>query len=115
LAEKDKKLNVNIGREREMSVEGKWNLKIQTPMGEQTPTLTLVAKGNALSGTFAGARGTANFDGGTIDGNNIAFTVKIEAMGQTFSLECQAAIDGDKISGEIKSPMGPTRFSGVRA
>lgn len=89
MAEKDKKLNVNIGRERETSVEGKWNLKIQTPMGEQTPTLTLVAKGNALSGTFAGARGTANFDGGTID--------------------------GDKISGEIKSPMGPTRFSGVRA
>jgi hypothetical protein len=98
-----------------MSVEGKWNLKMQTPMGEQTPTLTLVADGNALSGTFTGARGAANFDGGTINGNNIAFTVKIEAMGQTFSLECKAAIDGDKISGEIKSPMGPTQFSGVRA
>ena len=98
-----------------MSIEGKWNLKMQTPMGEQTPILTLAVKGNALSGTFAGARGTANFDGGTIDGNKIAFTVKIEAMGQTFALECKAAIDGDKISGEIKSPMGPTQFSGARA
>jgi hypothetical protein len=98
-----------------MSVEGKWNLKVSTPMGEQTPVLTLNVKGNECSGSFAGAQGTAEFSGGSVEGDNVSFSLQIEAMGQKINLECSATIDGDKISGELKSPMGPAQFSGERA
>jgi hypothetical protein len=98
-----------------MSVEGKWNLKVSTPMGEQTPVLTLNVSGNECSGSFAGAQGTAEFSGGSVEGDNVSFSLQIEAMGQKINLECSATVDGDKISGELKSPMGPAQFSGERA
>ncbi len=84
-------------------------------MGEQTPVLTLNVSGNECSGSFAGAQGTTEFSGGSVEGDNVSFSLQIEAMGQKVNLECSATIDGDKISGELKSPMGPAQFSGERA
>ncbi len=98
-----------------MSVEGKWNLKVSTPMGEQTPVLILNVSGNECSGSFAGAQGAADFSGGSIEGDNVSFSLEVEAMGQKIKLECTATIDGDKISGELKSTMSPAQFSGERA
>ncbi len=98
-----------------MSVEGKWNLKVSTPMGEQTPVLILNVNGNECNGSFASPQGTAEFTGGSVEGDNVSFVLEVEAMGQKIKLECSAAIDGDKISGELKSTMGPAQFSGERA
>ncbi|MBW2623071.1 MAG: hypothetical protein JRD68_09220 [Deltaproteobacteria bacterium] len=98
-----------------MSVEGKWNLKVSTPMGEQAPVLTINVSGNECSGIFAGAQGSAEFSGGSVEGDNASFTLQVEAMGQKIDLQCNASVDGDKISGELKSPMGPAQFSGERA
>jgi hypothetical protein len=98
-----------------MTVEGVWNLKVSTPMGEQTPVLTLKVSGNECSGSFAGPRGTAEFNGGSVDGNNVSFKAEVEAMGNKVTIECNAIIDGDKISGELKTPMGSAQFSGERA
>ncbi|MBW2092596.1 MAG: hypothetical protein JRI34_10815 [Deltaproteobacteria bacterium] len=55
-----------------MAIEGKWNIKLNTPMGEQTPVLTLAVTGNELSGKWEGQRGTAEFSGGPVDGNNLS-------------------------------------------
>ncbi|MEE9516759.1 MAG: hypothetical protein V3V52_06625 [Candidatus Adiutricales bacterium] len=98
-----------------MSVDGKWNLKVSTPMGEQTPVLTLSVSGNECSGSFAGAQGSAEFSGGSVEGDKVSFSLEVEAMGQKIKLECSATVDGDQISGELKSPMGPAQFSGERA
>ena len=98
-----------------MPVEGVWNLKVSTPMGEQTPVLTLNVSGNECSGSFAGAQGTAEFSEGSVDGDNVSFSLQVDAMGSKITLECNAIVDGDKISGELKSPMGPAQFSGERA
>jgi hypothetical protein len=98
-----------------MTVEGVWNLKVNTPMGEQTPVLTLNVSGNECSGSFAGAQGTAEFSGGSVEGNNISLKFEVNAMGNNITVECKATIDGDKISGELKTPMGSAQFSGERA
>ena len=98
-----------------MVVEGVWNLKVSTPMGEQTPVLTLNVSGNECSGSLAGARGTAEFSGGSVEGDNVSFKAEVEAMGNQVTIECSATIDGDKISGELKTPMGSAEFSGERA
>ncbi len=98
-----------------MAVEGVWNLEITTQMGKQTPVLTLNVNGNECSGTFAGAQGTREFSGGSVDGDNVSFKLEVDAQGSKVTLECKATIDGDKISGELKSPMGPVQLSGERA
>ena len=98
-----------------MSIAGTWNLKLSTPMGEQTPTLILTTDGNELNGSMESPQGKAEFTGGTVDGDNASWTVEMEAMGTKISVDCTAAVDGDKISGEFKTPMGGLNFSGERA
>ena len=41
-----------------MSVDGKWNITINSPMGAQKATLDLKANGSALTGTQAGQQGS---------------------------------------------------------
>ncbi|MEE9436680.1 MAG: hypothetical protein V3V37_08325 [Candidatus Adiutricales bacterium] len=98
-----------------MSFEGTWNLKLSTPMGEQTPTLILASDGSELSGTMESPAGKVEFTGGSVEGNTASWNVKLPAMGTEISVDCTATVDGDKISGELKSPMGSMNFSGERA
>jgi len=41
--------------------------------------------------------------------------VQVQAMGSDISVDCTATVDGDKITGELKSPMGALNFSGEKA
>ncbi|MEK7264670.1 MAG: hypothetical protein AAB227_01100 [Pseudomonadota bacterium] len=47
-----------------MAVDGKWNLKIKTPMGEQSGVLELKADGAALTGTMSGNMGAVTIENG---------------------------------------------------
>ena len=47
-----------------MAVDGKWNLTIKTPMGDQKGVLTLKQDGGNLNGSVKlGAFGTSTFTG----------------------------------------------------
>lgn len=94
-----------------MSAVGKWKLKVSTPMGEQTPTLTLNADG---SGLLEGPLGKASFNDGKIDGDNASCSVNMQIMGQSFKLDMTAKADGNNISGTMNTPMGNSTFSGIR-
>jgi len=97
-----------------MSVAGTYKLTVNTPMGTQTPTLTLVEEDGSLSGSMAGQMGTQEFSGGTVDGNSATWDMTISAMGQEIKLSCSCAVDGDSISGKMSSPMGAADFTGQR-
>ena len=97
-----------------MSVNGKYQITMNTPMGAQNSTLSLNADGDKLSGSISTPMGASEFDNGTVDGNNITFEMKLSAMGQEISLSCKASIDGDNITGQMNSPMGGADFSGTR-
>ena len=94
-----------------MSAVGTWKLKVSTPMGQQTPTLTLNADG---SGKLEGPLGKASFTDGTINGDDAKFSVTMQIMGQSFKLDVTAKTDGDNVSGTMNTPMGPSTFSGTR-
>lgn len=94
-----------------MSAVGKWKLKVSTPMGEQTPTLTLNADG---SGSLEGALGKASIAGAKIEGDAASFPVNMQIMGQSFKLEINAKAQGDTISGTMNTPMGNSNFTGTR-
>jgi len=84
-------------------------------MGAQEATMTLVTDGGSLSGTMAGAQGTQEFTGGTVDGNNLEWKVEMTSP-MPMTLEISATVDGDSISGNVKlGAFGNASFEGSRA
>jgi hypothetical protein len=94
-----------------VSAVGTWKLKVSTPMGQQTPTMTLNADG---SGKLEGPLGKASFTDGKVNGDEVSFTVTMQIMGQGFKLDVTAKADGDNLSGSMNTPMGPSTFTGTR-
>ncbi|MEE8421275.1 MAG: hypothetical protein V3S31_00700 [Dehalococcoidia bacterium] len=98
-----------------MAVDGAWTVKFSTPMGEREATITLATDGGALSGNWAGPQGSADIEGGTVEGDNVAWRVKINAPMGEVTLSFEGTVDGDSISGKVQTPMGSNDFTGARA
>lgn len=97
-----------------MSVDGDWKVTMNSPMGAQEATLTLETDGDSLSGKLAGAQGTQEFEGGTLDGNSLAWKVSL-TQPMPMTLEFSATVDGDSISGNVKlGAFGNATFEGKR-
>ena len=76
--------------------------------------MTLVTEGNSLSGKMDGPQGTQEFEGGTVDGNDLAWKMEMTSP-MLMTLEVSASVDGDAISGNIKlGAFGDASFSGTR-
>ncbi len=97
-----------------MSAAGDWKLTVNTPMGTQTPTLTLAEDGGKISGEMKSPMGNVAFSDGSVDGNDLSWDMTLEAMGQKIQLSCTATVDGDSISGKMSSPMGASDFTGTK-
>ncbi|HEY4942080.1 MAG TPA: hypothetical protein VII56_11700 [Rhizomicrobium sp.] len=98
-----------------MSVDGKYNIVIQSPMGAQKATLELKAEGGALTGTQGGQQGSMAIANGKVDGNNVSWSISITSP-MPMTLEHSGVVDGDKISGNVKAgAFGSFPFSGERA
>ncbi len=98
-----------------MGVDGTWNMSMKTPLGEQAGTLTLATDGGTLTGTMSGPQGSMALEGGTVDGNSLAWTVNMTSP-MPIKVEATATIDGDSITGEAKlGAFGTAPFSGSRA
>jgi len=49
-----------------MSVDGTWNVTMQTPMGAQAGTLTFATDGGTLTGEMGGAQGNLALEEGAL-------------------------------------------------
>ncbi len=98
-----------------MAVDGKWNMTMKTPMGEQNGTLDLKADGGALTGEMSGATGTVQIEEGKVDGDNVSWNAKITTP-MPMTLEFEGKVEGDALSGTVKlGAFGNAPFSGARA
>ena len=98
-----------------MSADGTWNCTLDSPMGAQQMTLTLVTDGTKLSGKLEGQRGTMEFTDGTVDGNNLTWSVSLEQP-MPMQIDTTATIDGDTLTGESKlGSFGTAKLTGTRA
>lgn len=98
-----------------MSADGDWKVTMNSPMGSQEATLTLQTDGNSLSGKIAGPQGTQEFDGGSVDGDNLAWKINM-TQPMPMELEFDAIVDGDAIKGNVKlGSFGNATFEGQRA
>ncbi len=100
-----------------MTVAGTYALVIRTPMGEQNGTLTVRPDGaERFSGEVSGGMiGTMAVKDGTIDGNRLSWTMEMVAP-MPMTLECEAVVDGDAITGGVKAgAFGTMELSGTRS
>lgn len=98
-----------------MSADGDWKVTMNSPMGSQEATLTLKADGSSLSGKIVGPQGTQEFDGGSVDGDQLAWKVSL-TQPMPMNLEFSAKVDGDAIRGDVKlGAFGNATFEGQRA
>ena len=98
-----------------MAVDGKWNITIKTPMGDQNATLTLKQDGSALTGEMYGAAGSSAIENGKVDGDTLSWHAKVTSP-MPITLEFAGKTEGDAISGTVKlGAFGSSTFSGTAA
>jgi hypothetical protein len=99
-----------------MAVDGTYNINLETPMGNRPGKLTLKTDGGSLSGTFTAEGAENTFTGGTVSGEEIAFSVQVSTpMGQ-ITLNFKGTVSGDAISGQVQAgEFGSFPLNGTRA
>ena len=98
-----------------MSIDGKWNLTINTPMGAQSSTLEVTSSGGALTGKQTGAQGSQDIDNGTVSGDEASWSIDI-VVPMPMTLSFKGKVAGDKISGTVTlGAFGDSTFMGERA
>ena len=98
-----------------MSVDGTYKVTAETPIGSIESTLILKTDGEELSGTMsAGRMGTIDFNGGKVEGSRFSFAMTMKKFFKKIEVSGSGKVDGDQISGEVKTSLGNTSFAGVR-
>ncbi|MAW82269.1 MAG: hypothetical protein CMI63_18685 [Parvularcula sp.] len=98
-----------------MAVDGKWNITIKTPMGDQNATLTLKQEGDALTGEMSGAAGTSPIENGKVEGDTLKWDAKVTNP-MPITLSFTGKTEGDAISGDVQlGAFGNSTFTGAAA
>lgn len=97
-----------------MSIAGTWEITINSPMGANKGTLTLVVDGSTMTGIMSSTQGETDIQDGKVDGNEISWTANIPSP--PIKLTCTATIDGDSISGNVAlGAFGNAALTGTRS
>ncbi len=98
-----------------MSIDGMWNLKLQTPMGERPVVMRLAANGAALSGALVGTAGESPLMDGAVNGAKVTWsTMFTGAMGE-MKLDFVGDVDGDAMTGTVQfGGFGSGTFAGTK-
>ncbi len=98
-----------------MGIDGTYNIMADTPLGRKKITLTMKIDGNSLCGSASMAMmGKADFSGGRVEGNSFEFEVEMSSPFGRISMSNSGNVEGDIISGEVKTSMGNMKYSGNR-
>ena len=98
-----------------MSVAGSYKIVTKTPMGDQNGTFTVTVSGASFTGGVAGPLGAMDVRDGKVDGNKLTWKMDMKVP-MPMTLDCDAVVDGDAISGNVKAgAFGSMAMSGVRA
>jgi hypothetical protein len=95
-------------------VQGRWNITIDTPMGQRSGVLELQVQGKSLNGSLSDGEHHVAITDGTVDGNRLKWQAKITKP-MRLSFKFTAVVQGDHISGAARHMLGNATFSGTRA
>lgn len=83
-------------------VSGEWEMTISSPRGERTSVMTIEQNGDKITVTMEGFRGNEMIGEGTITGEDIEWTVKMDTPRGEFSITYNGTVSGDTMSGEAQ-------------
>jgi hypothetical protein len=84
-----------------IDVSGTWAFEVETPAGSGSPSFTFKQEGETLTGQYKGAFGEAPLTG-TIKGNEIKFSIKINAQGQEATLTYSGTVEKNSMKGKVE-------------
>lgn len=87
-------------------VTGTWKASIETPNGVMENTFVFKAEGNKLTGTLSGPMGERPISKGTVDGDNVSWTVAMEFNGNAFELNYKGKVAGNEMKITMEFPGG---------
>ena len=94
-------------------VQGKWQITINTPMGEKSGVLELLVNGKTLTGSLSDADHHVAISNGKIEGNKLSWQAKITKP-MHLNFKFSAIVDEDRISGAARHMLGTATFRGTR-
>lgn len=97
-----------------MSVDGTWNVTVNSPMGAQPSSLTLKMDGGVLTGAQSAQGNTQPIVNGKVDGDVVTWSNSITTP-FPMTLEFTGKLDGDTLNGNVKAgSFGSFPFTGNR-
>ena len=101
---------------REPTIDGVWNVTMNSPRGTQQAKLELTARGSSFAGVWEGPRGRREFDGGRFEQGNLEWEIEISGPMGTMTLSFRATLEGDRMSGQVQfGSFGEGSFLAERA
>ena len=98
-----------------MNIDGTYKITAETKIGNMEGTLILKTESGELSGTMSGGLlGTVEFNGGKVEENRFSFAMTMKKFFKKIDVSGSGKVEGDHISGEVKTSMGDSSFTGVR-
>lgn len=85
-----------------MSIAGKWNIEISSPMGAQKATLDLAVDGDSLTGTQSAPQGEAPVEAGKAIGDKATWKASVKSP-MPMTLEFDVTVEGDAMTGTVKA------------
>ena len=86
-------------------VSGTWKGTAQTPNGPMERTFVFKVDGKKLTGeTTSDVFGKSTIEDGTVDGNSISFSLKVNFQGNEGKVNYHGTVEGDQIKFKVEIP-----------
>jgi len=82
-----------------VDVSGVWEMSSEGRQGPMTRDITIVQDGDKITVTMPGRQGEEITGEGTVDGNNIQWSITRESPRGEFTMNYKGTVDGDTMSG----------------
>ncbi len=86
-------------------VSGAWELKVDSPRGTATPTITLAVNGEKITGSYTGRMGKTSLEG-TLKGKDIKFSVTLKFQDRQIIADYSGSVLEDSMKGTVKFSSG---------
>jgi hypothetical protein len=97
-----------------MSVAGKWQISMDTPIGTQKFSWDLQPAGAGWQGTMSAPNGSSELKNVQVSGSNVGCNAQVSTPLGQVDVTFEGAVTGDKIAGTCRTQFGNFQFSGER-
>lgn len=95
------------------NISGSYEVVANTPMGDQTMTISLEVDGDSFKGNSTGSMGASDI-AGTVDGHILTWKQAI-SVPMALTLDCKATIEDGKFNGTVDTgAFGAFPIKGVK-